>query len=325
MTELTDRPVDSDPDFDPDDMSSNPSIAPHFADVVEARMSRRTVLRGGMLAAAGFMTTRLVTDTPEAYAAPKGKPGKPVPAPAGGGLLGFQAIAPSTLDEVVVPAGYTAVPFIPWGTPLRPNGPAFVPGSPDIIGTGNTAAEQEQQVGMHHDGMHFFPFGRGGDVNRRGLLVVNHEYTDEFYLHTGTKTRPAPGDYTLEMVRKSQAAHGASVLEVRESRRGKWKVMPSKLNRRITANTPMTSRAARRAARCWTPASLRTEPARSARSTTARTVSRPGTPTSPAKRTSTATSRSSPARTTRTTPRSRSVTASAGTVLTGRRTTRASW
>jgi secreted PhoX family phosphatase len=240
MTELTDRPVDLDPDFDADDLSSNPSTAPHFADVVASRMSRRTVLRGGMLAAAGFMTTRLVADTPAAYAAPKGKPGKPVPAPAGGGLLGFQAIPLSSADEVVVPAGYTAVPFIPWGTPLRPNGPAFVPGTPPLVPGGNTAAEQEQQVGMHHDGMHYFPFGRGGDVNRRGLLVVNHEYTDEGYLHNGTTTEPAPGDYTLEMVRKSQAAHGVSVLEVRESRRGKWKVMPSKLNRRITANTPMT-------------------------------------------------------------------------------------
>jgi secreted PhoX family phosphatase len=236
MTELTDRPAAPDVDdaFDPDDLPSNSSTAPHFTDVVQAAVSRRALLRGGMVAAAGFMTTRLVADTPAAYAAPR-------PAPSSGsGLLGFRPIDLSTADQVFVPRGYSATPFIPWGTPLHPSGPRFAPGSPDIIGSGNTAAEQEQQVGMHHDGMHYFPLGRGGDADRHGLLVVNHEYTDEHYLHTGTEQRPAREQYTADMVRKSQAAHGVSVVEVREDRRGSWKVMPSKRNRRITANTPMT-------------------------------------------------------------------------------------
>ena len=46
----------------------------------------------------------------------------------------------------------------------------------------NTAAEQAQQIGMHHDGMHFFPPGHGRAGNRRGLLVLNHEYTDRTIL-----------------------------------------------------------------------------------------------------------------------------------------------
>ena len=230
MTELIERDLTG---GDPDDVPSSPATGPHFADVLEARLSRRSVLRGGMLAAAGFMTTRLYADTPAAYAAPK------APATTGSGLLGFSPVPLSYSDEVVVPAGYRSAPFIPWGTPLQPDGPAFRPGTPPLVADGNTAAEQEQQVGMHHDGMHYFPYGRGGDASRRGLLVVNHEYTDEGYLHTATPTRPDRTAYTAEMVRKSQAAHGASVLEIREDRRGSWKVMPSKLNRRITANTPM--------------------------------------------------------------------------------------
>jgi secreted PhoX family phosphatase len=236
MTELTDRPVAPDVEdaFDADDLPSNPSTAPHFTDVVQAAVSRRALLRGGMVAAAGFMTTRLAPDTPAAYAAPRSAPSS------GSSLLGFRPVGLSTADQVVVPRGYSATPFIPWGTPLHPSGPRFVPGSPDVIGSGNTAAEQEQQVGMHHDGMHYFPLGRGGDADRHGLLVVNHEYTDESYLHTATGTRPAREQYTRDMVRKSQAAHGVSVLEVREDRRGSWKVMPSKRNRRVTANTPMT-------------------------------------------------------------------------------------
>jgi secreted PhoX family phosphatase len=234
MTELSDQPVGHDRGFDADDLPSNPSTAVHFSQVVQTRLSRRNILQGGLLGAAGFLTTSMVTDTPAAYAAPV----RPAPA-ARGALLGFRPVGLSKDDGVIVPRGYRAVPFIPWGTPLQPDGPAFVPGSPDAVGTGNTAAEQEQQIGMHHDGMHYFPLGRGQRANRQGLLAVNHEYTDESYLHTGTATAPAREAYTPDMVRKSQAAHGVSLVEIRQRRDG-WEVVPSPLNRRITANTPMT-------------------------------------------------------------------------------------
>jgi secreted PhoX family phosphatase len=56
------------------------------------------------------------------------------------------------LDEVVVPEGHTAQVLIPWGTPLQSTGPAWKKDA------SNTAEEQAQQVGMHHDGMHFFPW-----------------------------------------------------------------------------------------------------------------------------------------------------------------------
>jgi uncharacterized protein len=69
--------------------------------------------------------------------------------------------------------------------------------------------------------------------------VVNHEYTDEFYLHTGAYHSPYAPTYTLEMVRKSQNAHGVSVVEVERTRSGEWTLVRSRLNRRITANTQM--------------------------------------------------------------------------------------
>ena len=70
--------------------------------------------------------------------------------------------------------------------------------------------------------------------------MVNHEFTDEGYLHTGTSTVPSKASWTADMVRKSQAAHGVSVVAVEEASPGSWSVRQSRLNRRITTNTPMS-------------------------------------------------------------------------------------
>ena len=230
MTLSTDIPIDA--SFDPDDLPSNPSPASTFAELAEARLSRRSVLAGGLVAAAGFLTTSLV-DPPAASATPgHGSPGRP--------LLGFRAIPTSNADEVVVPPGYTARPFIPWGTPLLGAYPAFRPGSRDAgVANGNTAAEQAQQLGMHHDGMTYFPLHAGRRGSEHGLLVLNHEYTDEFYLHAGTYVPGYAPAYSAEMVLKSQNAHGVTVAEIERSRSGEWKLVRSARNRRITANTPM--------------------------------------------------------------------------------------
>jgi secreted PhoX family phosphatase len=87
---------------------------------------------------------------------------------------------------------------------------------------------------MHHDGMHFFPLGRGPLGNRRGLLVLNHEYIDRTILYSD-------GDAVLtqEKVDKALAGHGVSVIEI--SRLGnRWEAVDSRRNRRITGNTPVT-------------------------------------------------------------------------------------
>jgi secreted PhoX family phosphatase len=152
------------------------------------------------------------------------------PAPVGG--IGFTQLAADTApitDAVSVPAGYTARTFYSWGDPIS-SGSAFNPTAP------MTEAEQLRRSGMHHDGMHFFPFptsGAGGLSNERGLLAINHEYTDEGLLHSdGMDT------WTAAKVRKSQAAHGIAIIEVRE-RGDQWDVVrPSPYARRLTAYSP---------------------------------------------------------------------------------------
>jgi secreted PhoX family phosphatase len=70
---------------------------------------------------------------------------------------------------------------------------------------------------------------------QRGLLAVNHEYADDGLLHPdGMRT------WTPDKVRKSQAAHGVSIVELRQRADGGWEVVrPSRYGRRITATTPM--------------------------------------------------------------------------------------
>ena len=71
-------------------------------------------------------------------------------------------------------------------------------------------------------------------ARRAGLLVMNHEYTDDGLLHVG---RMEP--WTPEKVAKSQAAHGVSVVEVTLAG-DHWQVdHSSALGRRITARTPI--------------------------------------------------------------------------------------
>ena len=186
--------------------SSNPSI--HEV----SDPARRTVLRGGMgLAAATFFAPLAgCTGGPPAPTAPR---------------LGFKGIAASSVDAVVVPEGYTAQVLAPWGEPVGLAGsmPAWA------TDASNSAAEQALQMGMHHDGMQYHAL----EGNHRGLLVTNHEYTDDGLLHPGGMQ-----PWTAEKVAKSQAAHGVSVIEI-ELREGRWQmVRPSRLARRFTASTP---------------------------------------------------------------------------------------
>jgi secreted PhoX family phosphatase len=148
-------------------------------------------------------------------------------AEAAGALFSFQGVPVSKDDTVVVPPGYTTEVLFAWGDPVS-TGPAFK------ADASNTAAEQAQQAGMHHDGIHFFPLPLGSQASTRGLLAINHEYTDDGLLHVGGME-----PWSAEKVAKSQAAHGVSVIEIALTA-GRWTVVrPSQYARRITAQTPM--------------------------------------------------------------------------------------
>lgn len=192
---------------------SNRSPNPSIHEVSDP--ARRIVLRGGAAAAVAGLLAPLL-------------PGcaNPAGAARGGPLLGFTGVPAGFGDTIVVPDGYVAEAIAAWGEPVGVPGhmPAWKPDA------SNSAAEQAVQMGMHHDGIHFYPL-EGSST--RGLLAMNHEYTDDGLLHVG-----GLADWSAEKVRKAQAAHGVAVIEV-ELRDGRWQmVRPSRYARRITATTP---------------------------------------------------------------------------------------
>jgi len=179
---------------------------PTFSDVLQARLSRRSLLTSCLAAAGlGWLGPAAWAESP----------------------LGFTRVPVSSADTLVVPRGYVAAVLYAWGDPIS-DGPAFK------TDASNSVDDQLRQAGMHHDGMRFFPLPAGQTGSTHGLLAVNHEYTDDGLLHPdGMLT------WTAEKVRKSQAAHGVSVIEVQMDR-DRWRVIrPSRYARRVTAATPM--------------------------------------------------------------------------------------
>ena len=134
---------------------------PTFDDVVNTRLGRRGTL-AGMLAVTALSTTGfaglLATTSGVAHAA--------------AATFTFDEISAGSDEKHHVAPGYNAKVLIRWGDPVLPGAPAFDP-------MNQTAKAQEQQFGYNCDFIGYLPLPRGGSNPDRGLLFVNHEYTNE--------------------------------------------------------------------------------------------------------------------------------------------------
>ncbi|MBW7470648.1 PhoX family protein [Marinobacter sp. F4218] len=226
-----------DPNYEPvvNHAGNNP-----FHEVLAARMQRRSVIKGTVGAAlASIMGVGLAACASDGNSSSGNTNANSDNASAT--ELGFKAVAVSAANQVVVPEGYSAQAFLPWGTPITGSYPAF------RADASNSGEDQEQQIGMHHDGMHFFPIDQkaGGSSSTEGLLVMNHEYINPGALHPdGPTSADANGGVRPEdEVRKEIAAHGVSVVHIRQDSQGTWDVVfGSPFNRRITGGTEMDIR-----------------------------------------------------------------------------------
>jgi uncharacterized protein len=194
-----------------DDTASNPSQNDTFESILQAYMSRRTLLKG---AAASLLL---------AYASPLRCSSAEV------GTPGFTPLTHSTADKLLVPEGYEYNVVIRWGDPLLADTPAFDP-------RGQQAATQAQQFGYNADFVGFLPLPEGSRNSDRGLLVVNHEYANPELMFADWDGKDE--SKTRQMVDIELSTMGLSVVEVQRDPKGGWRyVQNSPLNRRVTAET----------------------------------------------------------------------------------------
>ena len=210
----------------------NPSANPHIASLLEARLSRRSTLKGGI----GATTAALLGGLSLSAC---GGDGDDDVAPAS---LKFAAVAKTNADKVTVPEGYQVSILHALGDPMQ-----FGDTSWSDKGT-ESPESYDRRIGDGHDGMYFFGMTEDGkfDAKRsdRGLLCVNHEYVVEPYgLHpTGATNRSATaGPRPASEVEKEIRAHGASIVEVKRKAGSNdmEMVRGSRYNRRVTSATPM--------------------------------------------------------------------------------------
>jgi len=148
-------------------------------------------------------------------------------------------------DGVRVAPGYTYDVVLRWGDPLFADTPALDARAVAETGLlGIPPATVARQFGYNCDGVHFFPL-EGSD--RRGIVCVNNEYTNEELFLPGLDDRESPLSRQIaELVRRHpgvvplvQAMHGVSITVIERGDDGRWRhVTGSVFARRITADTP---------------------------------------------------------------------------------------
>lgn len=237
--------------LDPDDEITNETRNASFMDVLDARLSRRSMLRGGVGSAAAAVLGGVGAS---AFARDRGRDeddederderrGKGKGRKDYGEIdkLGFSPVTKSTADAVSVPPGYTASVLIALGDPLDAATPEYR--------NDGTDTDFDRRSGDHHDGMEYF--GLSGDGRRpdpksseRGLIAINHEATSHprgwrpsIFIHAdggdNGPVRPAAE------VDKEIDIHGVAVMEVQKRGGGFSYLRHSPYNRRITPLTPV--------------------------------------------------------------------------------------
>ncbi len=141
----------------------------------------------------------------------------------------FEPIEGHSLDQVRVADGHSVDVVIRWGDPVLEVAPPF-----DLAS--QSAVAQAAQFGYNCDYVGYFPLPLGSNNADRGLLAVNHEFTNpELMFPDYDPSRPRTWQIETEL-----AAHGMAILDVRRDSDGRWRrIAGSGLNRRITGTTPI--------------------------------------------------------------------------------------
>jgi secreted PhoX family phosphatase len=121
-----------------------------------------------------------------------------------------------------------------WGDRLFPDSLPFDPLT-------QSATAQLRQFGYNNNYIAYFPIDGSSS---RGLLCVNHEYTNEELMFPALKERQDTTgfkDMTEELVDIEMAAHGVTVVEIARDREDWGIVLDSPYNHRISPLTEMAA------------------------------------------------------------------------------------
>jgi secreted PhoX family phosphatase len=205
-----------------DDIPTNPNLTRTIGDVINARYGRRDMLKGIL----GVSATTALFGT-SAIIAPK-----QASAMSGKGRYNFDELTWGNDETHHIAAGYDADVLLRWGDPITADAPDFDP-------MNQTVEAQLKQFGYNNDYVGYTELEPG-----RGLLCVNHEYTNEevMFPGLGRQDKQDFAGMTKELVDIEMAAHGGTIVEIAKDAAGKWGVVrDGKMNRRITPlNTEMT-------------------------------------------------------------------------------------
>ena len=208
-----------------DDIPTNPNLSRTIGDVINARYGRRDILRGAL----GVSATTALFGTSALIA-----PNRAEAAAHGASRYKFEELTAGNDETHHIADGYDAQILLRWGDPITADAPEF-----DVMN--QTAQAQLKQFGYNND---YVGFTALNDEGTRGLLCVNHEYTNEEVMFPGLGRQDRDGfaGMTEELVNIEMAAHGGTVVEIAKGEDGTWAlVRDSQYNRRITPlDTEMT-------------------------------------------------------------------------------------
>lgn len=234
MTELT-------PYHEDQELDNNTSDNIHFRDILEQHISRRSLITKAASGAVALTLASTLTgcnDSDDDSGSNNGgtTPVDPNKKPE---KLTFTAVAKNHNDLVTVPEGYEANVIFALGDSINPN---FGEWDDNNIPSGPSF---QFRSGDCHDGMHYF--GLNTSTNRfdesasaQGLLVMNHEYINQTFLHPKGPTKVDGRRPEDEVIRETNA-HGVSIVYIKKDATTQ-KVTIDKnsiFNRRITASTEM--------------------------------------------------------------------------------------
>ncbi|EMF5517813.1 PhoX family protein [Acinetobacter baumannii] len=234
MTELT-------PYHEDQELDNNTSDNIHFRDILEQHISRRSLITKAASGAVALTLASTLTgcnDNDDDSGSNNGgtTPVDPNKKPE---KLTFTPVAKNLNDIVTVPEGYEANVIYALGDSINPRVGDWddnnIPSGPSF----------QFRSGDCHDGMHYFGLNTSTNrfdetVSAQGLLVMNHEYINQTFLHPKGPTKVNGRRPEDEVIRETNA-HGVSVIHIKKDpTTQKVEIIKNSIfNRRITASTEM--------------------------------------------------------------------------------------